>query len=166
MPVWRPKQKHLDPTYTRLGHRVLNLYYEVTANVSPGPLPSYLDMSDGELIRLLQTQVKIGLWRSDLEAGHTFCSAEAARLFGVPRTDGPIDFGIASRAIHPEDHDLALELIETTVREKGSYQFVMRVADADTRQYRFVRVIGRYRAKANGGGEIIGICHEVPAETS
>lgn len=144
----------------------MNLFYEMNTGFSPGPLPAYLHMSDADVLRLLQTQIKIGLWRSDLEMGHTFCSAEAARLFGVPSTNGPIDFGIASRAIHPEDHDLALELIETTGREKGSYQFVMRVADADDGEYRFVRVIGRYRAKANGGGEIIGICHEVPAETA
>ena len=142
----------------------MNLYYEVTTSVSPGPLPAYLGMSDADLIRLLQTQVKIGLWRSDLEIGHTFCSAEACRLFGQPQTDGPIDFGVASRAIHPEDHDLALELIETTVREKGSYQFVMRVNNGRDEGYKFVRVIGRYRAKANGGGEIIGICHEIPGE--
>lgn len=143
----------------------MNLYYELTGDASPGPLPPYLDMSDRDLLRLLQTQVNIGLWRSDLEIGHTFCSAEACRLFGVPKTDGPIDFGIASRAIHPEDIELALELIETTVREKGSYQFVMRVNNGgDGASYKFVRVIGRYRAKANGAGEIIGICHEVPAE--
>ncbi|MCD2180365.1 PAS domain-containing protein [Rhizobium sp. C1] len=141
----------------------MNLYYELTNDGSPGPLPAYLDMSDGDIIRLLQRQIAIGVWRSDLEAGLTFCSAEACRLFGLPETEGPIDFGIASKAIHPEDHDLALELIETSVREKGSYLFVMRVASGDAGQYRFVRVIGRYRDKANGGGEIIGICHEIPA---
>jgi PAS domain-containing protein len=142
----------------------LNLYYELTNGASPGPLPAYLDMSDADILRLLSLEIRIALWRSHLDVGHTFCSAEAARLFGVEETSGPIDFGIASKAIHPEDQALALEMIETTVRERGAYQFVMRVAVGDPAEYRFVRVIGRYRAKANGGGEIIGICHEIPAK--
>lgn len=142
----------------------MNLYYKSTDWRSLGTLPSYLDMSDADVLKLVQKHINLGLWRSDLEAGHTFGSAEACRLFGLPVTTGPLDFGLAAKAIHPEDQTLALELIETTIREKGSYQFVMRVKAGDTDRYRYVRVIGRYRAKASGGGEIIGICHEVPGD--
>lgn len=141
----------------------MNLYYQITRSRSLGPLPPYLDMSDADVLRLIQKHVRIGIWRSDLEAGHTFCSAEASRLFGVPVTQGPIDFGLASRSIHPEDQALALELIETAAREKGSYQFVMRVKEGGVGPYIHVRVMGRFRAKGNSGGEIIGVCHEIPA---
>ncbi len=142
----------------------LNLYYQLAEGRSLGALPSFLDMSDVDVLRLIQKHVRIGIWRSDLEAGHTFCSVEAARLFGVPETDGPIDFGIASKAIHPEDQTLALELLETTAREGGSYQYVVRVKERDADRYSYVRVVGRYRAKSNGKGEIIGVCHEIPAD--
>lgn len=140
----------------------MNLYYQLTSGRSLGPLPAYLDMNDIDVLRLVQTQVALGLWRSDLETGHTFCSRESCRIFGLPETDGPIDFALASRAIHPEDEAVALELIENTAREKGSYHFVMRVAADEAGQYKYVRVVGRYRAKDNGAGEIIGICHEIP----
>ncbi|HWU64579.1 MAG TPA: PAS domain-containing protein [Ensifer sp.] len=140
----------------------MNLYYELTNGRSIGPLPDYLAMNDTDVLQLLQTQIRIGLWRSDLETGHTFCSAEAARLFGLPEPDGPINFGMASMAIHPEDEPVALELIETTAREKGAYQMVMRVMDDETARYRYVRVVGRYRDRDSGGGELIGICHEIP----
>lgn len=142
----------------------MNLYYQLVNGRSLGPLPDYLDMNDADVLRILQAHVRIGIWRSDLDSGHTFCSAEARRIFGLPDTDGPIDFSLAARAIHPEDEPMALELIETTAREKGSYQFVMRVAERGSGDYRYVRVVGRYRAKENGAGDIIGICHEIPAD--
>lgn len=147
-----------------MGHEVVNLYYQLVNGRSLGPLPAYLDMNDADVLRILQAHIRIGIWRSDLDSGHTFCSAEVRRIFGLPDTDGPIDFSLAARAIHPEDEPLALELIETTAREKGSYQFVMRVAEAGGGDYRYVRVVGRYRAKENGAGDIIGICHEIPED--
>ncbi len=143
----------------------MNLYYQLVNGRSLGPLPDYLDMNDADVLRILQAHVRIGIWRSDLDSGHTFASTEARRIFGLPDTDGPIDFSLAARAIHPEDEPMALELIETTAREKGSYQFVMRVAERGSGDYRYVRVVGRYRAKENGAGDIIGICHEIPADT-
>lgn len=142
----------------------MNLYYQLVNGRSLGPLPSYLDMNDADALRILQAHIRIGVWRSDLDSGHTFASTEARRIFGLPDTDGPIDFSLASRAIHPEDEPMALELIETTAREKGSYQFVMRVAERGSGDYRYVRVVGRYRAKENGAGDIIGICHEIPTD--
>lgn len=147
-----------------MGHEVVNLYYQLVNGRSLGPLPAYLDMNDADVLRILQAHIRIGIWRSDLDSGHTFCSAEVRRIFGLPDTDGPIDFSLAASAIHPEDEPLALELIETTAREKGSYQFVMRVAEAGGGDYRYVRVVGRYRAKENGAGDIIGICHEIPED--
>ncbi|MET3611817.1 PAS domain-containing protein [Rhizobium aquaticum] len=140
----------------------MNLYYQLTGGRSLGSLPAYLEMSDADALRLVQAHVRIGIWRSDLESGHTFCCAEVRRIFGLPDVDGPIDFALAARAIHPEDETLALELVETAAREKGSYQFVMRVAEGGQGEFRYVRVVGRYRAKQNGEGDIIGICHMIP----
>lgn len=142
----------------------MNLYYELTTGVSPGPLPDYLDMSDAEVLRLLQVRFVIGLWRADLETGHFFGSQEASNLFGLPHTDGPVSVVAASATMHPEDASVALELLETVAREKGSGQIVLRVRRNGSEGYKYVRIVGRYRAGNHGLGEIIGICHEVTAD--
>lgn len=139
----------------------MNLYYELTTGTSPGPLPAYLDMSDADVLRLLQKRFNIGLWRSDLESGLLFFSPEVSRLFGLPASNGPVDVGAVSDAIHPEDAPVALELLETISREKGSAHIVLRLRSSETEEYKYVRLVGRYRAGADGRGEIIGVCHEI-----
>lgn len=121
-------------------------------------------MSDADVLRLLQTRVRIGLWRSDLDSGHLFFSPEVSRLFGLPETDGPVNVGVGSEAIHPEDAPVALELLETISREKGSAQIVLRVRSGEAEEYKYVRLVGCYRNRQDGTGEIIGICHEILAE--
>ncbi|MCD2173900.1 PAS domain-containing protein [Rhizobium sp. C4] len=121
-------------------------------------------MSDADVLRLLQKHMSIGLWRSDLESGLVFFSPPISRLFGLPEQAGPVNVAAVRAAMHPEDAPFVLELLETISREKGSAQIVLRVRSSEAEDYKYVRLVGRYRARDKDCGEIIGIGHEVPAD--
>mgnify|MGYP000117205196 CR=1 FL=1 len=141
----------------------MNLYYELTTGCAPGPLPATLGVTDADVLTLLSARIAIGLWRSELDTGHMYFSRQTCRIFGLEETQAPVNLTSASHALHPEDAPVALELLEMASREKGSYQAILRVLDAGQR-YKFVRIVGRYRSRADGVGEIIGICHDLPDE--
>jgi two-component system cell cycle sensor histidine kinase PleC len=53
---------------------------------------------------LTQTLPGCGVWRWNLARGHVQWSAPMFRLLGLEPRDGPMAFGVISRALHPDDN--------------------------------------------------------------
>ena len=141
----------------------MSLFYDVTPEKPDDPIPPEIGVTERQLIALLHDHVHMGLWRSELKTGLLFFSQQACRIFGLPQTPGPVNQAEVNRRLHPEDAPAVYSVVETVASEKGSFEIVIRVSEGGA-DYKTVRFVGRYREAADGGGEIIGICHEIPTD--
>ena len=139
----------------------LALVYDVTPESGGFELSPEIRFDELTALKLIHDQMPIGLWRADFETGHLYLSAETYRIYGLEPQDGPANIVALNRAIHPDDHDMAMSLIETAARQKCGFQYVLRLEDGKG-GYKYVRSVGRYIERADGAGELSGIFHEIP----
>lgn len=118
-------------------------------------------ISAEEIFDIVTTFNPVGLWRQDLDSGHTFCDAVYSRLFGMKPTDGPINLMEYSSRIHPDDLSAVMESHEVASLHPMAFQKIHRISASAMPPYRYVCSIGRFREKPGTSGEIIGIAFEV-----
>ncbi|KQZ54505.1 hypothetical protein ASD54_03965 [Rhizobium sp. Root149] len=118
-------------------------------------------LSTDEFFEIFSTFNLVGLWRLDLDSGHTFCSATYSKLYGIKHTDGPINMMEIIARIHPDDLSSVMESHEVASAHPMAYQKIHRLS-SDRITYRYVCSIGRFRTKPGTSGEIVGIAFEVP----
>ena len=118
-------------------------------------------LSTDEFFEIFSAFNQVGLWRLDLDSGHTFCSATYSRIYGVKHTDGPINMIEVIARIHPDDLSSVMESHEVASTHPRAYQKIHRIS-SDRVTYRYVCSIGKFREKPGTSGEIVGIAFEVP----
>lgn len=116
-------------------------------------------MTESEVVELAQAFRLYGFFRIDLDSGHFFATPDVFRIFGMAFTSGPLNMVEFRSRIHPEDIPMLMESFERTCAEKQSYHNIYRALNVDD-QYKFVRTVGKFRAKENGSGEIVGVTYE------
>lgn len=118
-------------------------------------------LSTDEFFEIFSTFNQVGLWRLDLDSGHTFCCESYSRIYGLKHTDGPINMMDVIARIHPDDLSSVMESHEVASAHPMAYQKIHRIS-SDGITYRYVCSIGRFRKKPGTSGEIVGIAFEVP----
>lgn len=82
-------------------------------------------------LRLAHEIAGIGTWDWDLESDALKWDARQFELFGIPRTDGPIEGATAISTIHPDDRDRVAEAVSAAVEPHASFREEFRVVHAD-----------------------------------
>lgn len=118
-------------------------------------------LSAEEVFGILTTFTPVGLWRLDLDSGHTFCDAAYSRIYGIKHTDGPINMMEYSSRIHPDELSAVMECYEIACQHPMAFQKVHRISPGNNAPYRYVCTIGRFRAKPGTSGELVGVAFEV-----
>lgn len=116
-------------------------------------------LSMAEIADLLQAYQRIGYFRLDIEAGLTFFSADACRIFDVEITDGPISLTEIIHKLHPDDVDLLTSTFETASRVKTGFDLTCRII-CNAVDEKFVRLVGKFRLLPSGDGEVAGLVYE------
>ena len=116
-------------------------------------------MTEHEVVELAQAFRLYGFWRIDLDTGLYFATPDVFRIFEMDVTDGPLNLVEARARINPEDLPILMESFERTCSLKQSYHNIFRVRRGED-GWKFVRTVGKFRAKAGTSGEIVGITYE------
>ena len=116
----------------------------------------HVGVSSDEVVALLGSIVPLGVWRLDIETGLVFWSRDAAHIHGLKTSSPSVSLVQMLACYHPEDVVVIEELLESATTRRNGFRFVMRVKE-ESGSHRLIAVAGRYRA--NGGGELIGYCH-------
>lgn len=120
-----------------------------------------IGLTDRDIVEMFTLFSPLAYWRVDLDTGHVYGCEDFSRLFGLPHSDRPIDMIALASRIHPQDLVSVMEIFEAASTRPMSYQDVFQ-ATADGRTYRYICAMGRFRAKPEGSGEIVGMTYEVP----
>lgn len=116
-------------------------------------------MTDHEVVELAQAFRLYGFWRTDLDTGLYFATPDVFRIFEMEVTNGPLNLVEARARINPEDLPILMESFERTCSLKQSYHNIFRVRRGED-DWKFVRTLGKFRAKPGTSGEIVGITYE------
>jgi hypothetical protein len=120
-----------------------------------------IGLSDRDIVEMFTLFSPLAYWRVDLDTGHVFGCEDFNRLFGLPHSDGPVDMIALASRIHPQDLASVMEIFEAASVRPMSYQDVFQ-ATSDGRTYRYMCAMGRFRAKQDTSGEIVGLTYEIP----
>lgn len=119
----------------------------------------HIAVSHAEIAGLMTCFQPVGFWRSDLDSGHVYWSADIFEIFGMDFTDGPVNVADAYSRLHPQDASYTLELVERAAREKTSFHLVLRLKNG-ANAWKFIRCVGRYRVTNEGREEIYGMIEQ------
>jgi hypothetical protein len=120
-------------------------------------------LSQGDVIGLATGFRLFGFWRMELDAGHVFATESFFRLYGLEPHTGPVDIVEVSAHIHPDDLIHLMRSFERAGRDKPIYESIFRVR-VGAEGFKFVRAVGKFRAKPGTSGEIVGISYELFGE--
>lgn len=118
-----------------------------------------IGLSDEEVLDLVTAFRLYGFWRIDLDSSLFYGTPDIFTIFGLPYRDGPINLVEFVDTLHPEDLPMLMESFERTSTMKSMHHNIYRVK-AKTRDYKYVRSVGRFREKEGTSGEIIGVTYE------
>jgi hypothetical protein len=116
-------------------------------------------LSDAEVVELAVVFRPFGFWRFDIDSGHLFGTEDISRIFGLEPQTGPINLVALGSKIHPDDMPLLMETFERASAGRLTYHNIYRVK-SEGEAYKYVRSVGKYRAKPGTSGEVIGITYE------
>lgn len=120
----------------------------------------HIGLTDAEIVELANFKNALGYWRSDLSTGHVFWSSNIFKIYGMECTTGPVNLTIANDAVHPDDLNFMLELIERAASEKTGFHYVLRVRNGKN-GFKYIRAAARYRVTADGREELYGMLEEI-----
>ncbi len=118
-----------------------------------------IDISADELLDILASFTRLGLWRVNIDLRRTTWSEDVYAIHNMEYTPGRIALDYAIEQYHPDDRQYLSQLIEDTIANKSGFQFVLRLKARQGR-YKLVRSIGNYREREDGTREIIGTFSE------
>jgi hypothetical protein len=118
------------------------------------------ELSGREVVELATGFRLYGFWRMELDSGHVFATENFFRIYGMEWHDGPVDIVEVSSMVHPDDLIGLMQTFENAGIETPTYHNIFRVR-LNAGAYKFVRSVGKYRAKAGTSGEVVGISYEL-----
>jgi PAS domain S-box-containing protein len=86
-------------------------------------------------LRVVQEAGGIGSFDYDLQKDEAICSPEYYAMFGLPQGQ-PINRESWPQAIHPEDRQKAVEVLERAIAERKPFNYEYRIVRADTGETR------------------------------
>lgn len=130
---------------------------------TPEDEPSLEEIQLGglDLLPLLSMVDSFGVFRTDLNSGHSFWTRAMFDIHGMQYKPGPVDIVAAIERYHEEDRGKVIELFEDAVRNKNAFGYVVRMRD-EADGYKLVKCVARHRTAPRGDDEIYGaMWHQV-----
>lgn len=116
----------------------------------------HIGVSGDDLFELVCAHQKFGFWRTELDTGHVYWSSDIFEIYDMPASQAPVNLVEANAAVHPDDLPYMLELLERAAEEKSGFHYILRLKNR-TRQWKYVRSVGRHRVTEEGREELYGI---------
>jgi PAS domain S-box-containing protein len=161
--------KHNDGSWRYLESIAKNV---IDAREGPGVIVNSRDVTERVLAheKLTQSQnqlataqqiAMLGSWEWDIRTNSLNWSEVMCNIYGVPTDDYPNSYDEYLQYIHPDDRDLADEVIQKAFDEKSSFEFEHRIQRSDG-SVRTLYCRGEVETDSNGEPvKMIGIGHDI-----
>lgn len=108
----------------------------------------------GLLMGLLETHLRLGIWRLDIGTGELFWSKRAFEIFGQPYHEGPVDPVLAFEALIAEDRKSAADLMVSAIQRKAGFEYTLRIG-GDLGKVSVIECLGSVQLGANGAVQAV-----------
>ncbi len=114
-------------------------------------------------LRLAAEVAEIGIWEWRPDSGTVYWDDNMFRLYGVePNKNGIVDYSVWADAVLPEELDNQEEIIQNTLRQRGSSEREFHIRRQNDRQIRIIQAVETVRLDAEGNVEcVVGINRDV-----
>lgn len=132
------------------------LHFDLRSRIGSLDTADRLNLGAEDILHLLTRFEPLGIWRIDARTGECRLSRQCLEIYGFSGNEVGLDLAACRDRIHHADLPVFSEAISTAVERRSSFMINYRVSSGQG-VYRFVRSIGMYRPREDGGADVVGV---------